>query len=236
MVPTRRRLLGVVGLLAVGAGCGSTDTETATVGEDDTPAGPDAGQLTDPPTLVVRGEPDDDRPPITLSEGGEPAEFDRRRGTVDSEVVADRETAATVATTAAADDDAVRSFLDATDFDSESVYVQTLQVLACYDVTLCSIGWSTGSVNTEYGRRLKPYTEACPADTRVFETRLIRLPGRIGRVSSLSTSLSGGSCRGSRRDGDGERDATDEERDATDGESDSDTDTATTAESTTEGA
>lgn len=252
MVPTRRGLLGVVGFLAVGAGCGSTDTETATVAEDDPPTGDDAGQLTDPPTLVVRGEPDDDRAPVAVSEDGEPSGVRRGSRYIDSEVIADREAAAAVATTAAADDDAVRSFLDATDFDRESVYLQTLRVLACYDVELCSIGWSTDGVDTDYGRRLKPYTEACPADTRVFETRLIRLPARIDDANSFSTSLGGGSCGGSRHDDDSEGDGGeggDSEGDDGEGgdgeggdgegdggEGDSDTATATTTDPATEGA
>ena len=201
MVPTRRGLLGVVGVLAVGAGCGGIDTgtrtETGTVAAGGEPPG-DAGdsRLTDPATVVVRGDPGDDRPPVALpEEDGRPSRFDRPGMDVVSDVIADRETAASVETTAAADDEAVRSFLADTDFTDESVYLQTLRVLACYDVELCSISWTTGEVETDYGRRLKPYTESCPADTRVFETRLIRVPGRIGDANAFSTSLGGSSCR-----------------------------------------
>lgn len=222
MVPTRRGLLGVVGLLAVGAGCGGIDTdastETGTVAAGgEPPGGAGAGRLTDPATVVVRGDPGDDRPPVVVPESGRLSEFQRDGRMVESEVIADGETAASVETTAAADDETVRSFLADTEFADESVYLQTLRVSACYEVELCSISWTAGEVETDYGRRLKPYTEPCPADTRVFETRLVRVPGRIGDANAFSTSLGGGSCRPPER----------RERDDTDGERADDNETAT---------
>ena len=198
--PTRRSLLGAVGLLAATAGCGGRgrrdDTATPTVAadpdrtiENSTESG---GEI--PPTLRLRGG--EEVPPIRR-----PSDERRRRRPLDDHDwdvhswVLDRE--ATESLRVASDGrEAVQSFLADTDFETETVYVQSMRVSACHTVTLCSVSWAGDGVETDYGRRLKPHTAACEADSRVYESRLIRIPAKIDDGGGYSTSLGGNACRG----------------------------------------
>jgi hypothetical protein len=90
-----------------------------------------------------------------------------------------------------------QSFLDETDFDGQTVYVQTRQVQECYRLKLCSVAWHPDEIETDYTRILRPYDERCAADDTVFESRLIRLPAALDEnsVNSFSTSIGGsGRC------------------------------------------
>ena len=232
MVPHRRRLLGAVGLIVASAGCGSRGqrdrTPTPTVADNPDQAVETGSVSGDdvPPTLRLRGGTD--APPVRRP----PSErrrrpFDDRGWDVDSWLL-DRENADTVRV-APDGRETVREFLAATDFETETVYVQSMQVLSCFTVTLCSVSWGSDEVKTDYGRHLKPYTAACEADTRVYESRLIRIPAEI-ESGSYSTSLGGNACRGVDRRGDGGSESDDTE--SGDGRTDSGTATTETATQT----
>lgn len=201
--PTRRGLLGAVGLLAATAGCGSSgrrdDTSTPTVAADPDRTVDSRSESGDglPPTLRLRGG--EDVPPIRRppDEQRRPRPFDSRDLDVHSWII---DSEATETLRVAPDGrEAVQSFLADTDFETETVYVQSMRVSACHTVTLCSVSWAGDGVDTDYGRRLKPYTAACEADTRVYESRLIRIPAKIDG-GSYSTSLRGSACRDARRE------------------------------------
>jgi len=208
--PTRRGLLGAVGLLVATAGCGGDgrrdDTPTPTVAADpertvetDTDSGDGV-----PPTLRLQGG--EDTPPVRRSPDG------RRRRPVDSDDwnldswLLDRAATETLRV-APGGREAVQSFLADTDFETETVYVQSMRTSTCHTVTLCSVSWGGDGIETEYGRQLKPYTAACEADTRVYESRLIRIPTEIDDGGSYSTSLRGDACRDVRREQSGEHHA-----------------------------
>ncbi len=219
MVP-RRRLLGAVGLLVATAGCGTDRqrdrTPTPTVAADPDRAVETGSVSRDdvPPTLRLRGGTD--APPVRRppSKQRRHRPFDGRDWDVHSWTL-DRENADAVRVVPDGRE-TVEAFLAATDFETETVYVQSMRVLSCYTVTLCSVSWSGDETEIGYGRKLKPYTAACEADTRVYESRLIRIPATVEGVGG-STSLGGSACRGVElREGGGDESDDDE---STDGES-----------------
>jgi hypothetical protein len=92
--------------------------------------------------------------------------------------------------------EAVRAFVDDTDFDEACVYVDQREVQACYRLDLCGASWSSTDVDLEYGRVPLPYTYACEADAKVTEARFIRLPDPLSDedVNSMGSSTGGGAC------------------------------------------
>ncbi len=219
MVP-RRRLLGAVGLLVATAGCGTDRqrdrTPTPTVAADPDRAVETGSVSRDdvPPTLRLRGGTD--APPVRRppSKQRRHRPFDGRDWDVHSWTL-DRENADAVRVVPDGRE-TVEAFLAATDFETETVYVQSMRVLSCYTVTLCSVSWGGDGIEIGYGRKLKPYTAACEADTRVYESRLIRIPATVEGVGG-STSLGGSACRGVElREGGGDESMDGE---STDGES-----------------
>lgn len=209
MVPSTRRafLHGATGIAAVLSGCGElttgqrsrtrTATEAAVRNRDD----PDSTGSVDVARFRTGGE----RPPIWLAEssGGAdgrptPREDDR---VWESEVISTAEKAERVATDGV-DEARVTEFLGDTNFDTGSVYLETIRVEACFRLILCDVGWSTDEFSTDYARQLRPYDEQCAVDTWVYEVRLIRIPASFppDEPTGHSTSIGGG-CRGESVDG-----------------------------------
>lgn len=204
MVPTTRRALlqGATGLTAALAGCsgllnGSADSSrtASPTSTDNVPAG---GSTTDPETLLLRV--DTDSPPIwtapsdskhgkSLPGTGD----DRWRDSivVDEDSLADR-----IKVHDTVDRDRVESFLDATSFDEETIYIEMGAVEACFRLDLCQVRWTATKVSTDYTRRVRPYYDRCAADEYVVEARLIRIPEAIDAndVTTYSSSIGTGEC------------------------------------------
>ncbi|WP_338739715.1 hypothetical protein [Haloplanus salilacus] len=211
--PTRRALLhGAAGLAAGFAGCsglldGSAES-TRTAPRGGSNGRPESGSVTDPETLLLRLATD--RPPIWLAtsnseDSGRPAASERDRWrefiVVDDTARADRlDVADTV------DRDQVESFLAATDFAGETVYVEMGAVEECFRLDLCYIGWTPTEISTDYTRQLRPYTERCEADELVVEARLVRIPDAIeaADLNSYSSSIGSGVCDRRRGHAEGE--------------------------------
>lgn len=211
--PTRRALLhGAAGLSAGFAGCsglldGSAES-TRTAPRDGSNGDPPSGSVTDPETLLLRLATD--RPPIWLAtsdreDSDRPSAKERDRWrefvVVDDTARADRlDVADTV------DRQRVESFLAATDFAGETVYVEMGVVEDCFRLDLCRISWTPTEISTDYARRLRPYTERCGVDTSVIEARLIRIPDAVeaADVNSYSSSIGSGVCDRRRGHAEGE--------------------------------
>jgi hypothetical protein len=204
MVPrTRRHLLQVAAVTVAGlAGCSqftsgsgqSSSSSTQTHGETD-PAGT---VLTDPPMLVLRSE--SDRPAIQFSSANDATDTppgDRQarpnsHGVIDSTTQSQRLSIAD-----GVDRESVSAFMRTTNFDTETVFLESVPVEECYRLQLCRIGWQSSEIRTDYTRVLRPYDEACAVDTTVYESRLVRLPTVLDAdaVRSFRTSVSGsGRC------------------------------------------
>ncbi|SFS12167.1 hypothetical protein SAMN05216559_4029 [Halomicrobium zhouii] len=221
MVPhTRRRFLHVAAATAGGlAGCSQfTDgsaqsTRTATEGARPDP--PASNTATDPPTLLVRA--DTAWPPVRVDdpdrESPETPERDHVSGRITNEVIgsqsrADRLTVADGVTAGGEETDtdgeggadaaeAVSAFVAETDFETESLYLQSTRVRECFRLALCHVSWGSDSIDTDYTQQLRSYDERCEADAHVFESRLIRLPVALDEesVNSYSTGIGGsGRC------------------------------------------
>jgi len=204
MVPHTRRtfLHGAVGLSTLLAGCsglfGESVESTDTPARDGDGTEPASGSVTDPETLALRVATD--RPPIWLAESGDATDgrptatgrdHVREHIVVDEPARADR-----ISVSDAVDRESVASFLGATDFDTETVYVELAEIEACFRLDLCHVGWTATRISTDYTRRTRPYTDRCEADELVFEARLVRIPDAIDaeEVHSYSSSIGTGAC------------------------------------------
>lgn len=195
---TRRGLLaGATGLVAVLAGCeglAGSSSETANVSEGVIGSGDDS--MIDPERLQLRV--DTDRPPVWLDGegGGRPTVRDDQRHfeslVIDSSSRADR-----IRVADGTDRDSIDDFLAATEFDSQTIYIETIRIEECFRLQLCGVSWQPEKVSTDYTRLDRPYTERCAVDAHVFETLVIRIPETLDadRVSGHSTSIGTGGCQ-----------------------------------------
>lgn len=207
--PTRRNLLrSAAAAAAVGlAGCGRlTGEESSTrrsVSERNGTTIPGGNDEADPETVLLRTPAEE--PPIRLAtaDGEEPPTDAGRRsrsGRFRSHAIVDSRSRAEDLTVAdGADAESVSSFRSATDFETETLYLETISVEECFRLELCSISWTTDEVQTNYVRRVRPYDERCSAGAEVYESRLVRIPAGLSEseVNGYGSSVSGrGRCRG----------------------------------------
>ena len=204
--PTRRHLLQTATAVAAGlAGCGgltgeeSSSSHSASEGTGTTIS--NGNRETDPEVVLLRTG--GDSPPIRLEDGDEqPTGSDRwsRQSHRHSHAIVDsRSRAEKLFVADIPDAESVSSFLSATDFDAETLYLETIGVAECFRLELCSTSWAAGEVQTDYVRQNRPYDERCSADAEVLESRLIRTPASLDadEVNSYGSSISGrGRCHG----------------------------------------
>lgn len=227
MVPSTRRALlhGAAGLATGLAGCsglldGSVES-TRTASRDGRNGGPASGSVTDPESLLLRVATD--RPPIWLAtsnseDGGRPTASERVPWR-DSIIVDDTARADRLSVADTVDREQVESFIGATDFATETIYVEMGEVEECFRLDLCHISWTPTEISTDYTRQSRPYTERCEVDELVVEARLIRIPDALeaDNVNGYSSSVGTGACdrRRGRAEGEGGTDpSSDSESDA----------------------
>jgi hypothetical protein len=199
---TRRRVLAVAAAAAGStAGClgsesSSSESHSGTEGPGRTI--PDEQTTTDPATLFRRAEAE--RAPIHLrspdaeeSNDDEPTDRGRHLQTV---LVGSASKADRLVVGSDDSNEELASFVSSTNFDTESLYLETKQIEACFRLSLCYITWQDG-IRTAYSREIRPYDELCSVDTKALESRLIRLPVALdeGSINSYGSSVGGGRCR-----------------------------------------
>jgi len=212
--PTRRRLLAATASLFCGtalAGCGGSSSASGSAREGPNAEPPDDA-LVDPPHVTLRSG--DLQPLVRSGTPTETADADAsaagsREPEIDSwahHLVASDEAAAALTVADVDGADEAREFLDATDFGSETVYVERHLVGECYLQELCWVRWTDSAIETDYARVLRDADVACEADARDVVTKLIRLPAALDpdSVSSYSSGSGGGRCRGPARGDRGE--------------------------------
>lgn len=187
MSPTRRALLrsaalGVVGALAGCSGGRDPDAESARR---------DVSGIDSDPTVLKPRNPGGES---VLLDGSEATDEDEP-ARIGRELVTSAERAAELLVAERVDDadrERVRSFLDETDYDAETVYVARAGVESCQRLVVRSVSWDPGHVEYEYCHELRPPDEACEADTRVVLALLFRLPvvldGPITRTGASGRS------------------------------------------------
>lgn len=203
---TRRGIVftasGLVGSLA---GCSAFQGEDshsshAVAGSNGTPAWAD-NVLKEPGILTLRS--DGDRAPIKLEASedsdDEPSRPHREDLVLNHTIIDSAAAGEQLVSTVDEDADSVSDFLSRTDFDAESLYLETSHVPDCFRLRLCRIAWSSERVKTDYTRVLRDYDEHCSADRRVYESRLITIPAPLDAdsVSGYGSSVTAsGTCSG----------------------------------------
>ena len=156
--------------------------------------------LVDPPRVTLRGsgmEPNvvSETPTETASSDDDQSDRDRIDDWAHYLVSnAEDASALTFADVDGAAD--ARSFLDATDFSSQTIYVERHLVDECFRQRLCWARWTENNIETDYARILRDADVACEANAQVAVTYLIRLPVTLepGQINSYSSGSGGGPC------------------------------------------
>jgi len=217
---TRRQVLAAAAVATGGmAGCLGSETsvsrsESSTEGPGRTV--PDEQATTEPPLLFRRS--DTEQPPIRLADTGEregDSEADDegvgdhghhpQYSVIDSASMADRLVDNTTETSGEKTD--LAEFVSSTEFDTETLYLETRQVEQCFRLSLCYISWQDNEIRTDYGRLLRPYDERCSVDTTAFESRLFRLPIALDadEINGYGSSTSSSRCHLAERRATGNR-------------------------------
>jgi hypothetical protein len=201
MVPlTRRRLLhAAVALLAGTAGCNGSQSSSVTGTAVAGPAGRPSDAVV--PEHCSLRTPADAPPVWLLSEGdGETStssatpRLSRAQGFVASTDAAERLGFADVDGAAAA-----RRFVSNTDFDSETLLLETRTVDACRTLSLCHVSWTDSSIDTAYGSTYRDADVDCDADGSDSVSTLIRIPEALDPDAIRSRGSSWGSSGCDRR-------------------------------------
>lgn len=214
---TRRQFLAVTAVATGGvAGCLGSESSTSRSGsatEGPGRAVPDEQATTDPPMLFRRT--DANQPPIRLAENGDDEgdsrsrmdEYHPQTALVDAASLAEQLVDDAPDSGDSDDDTDLASFVSETDFDAETLYLETRQVEQCFRLSLCYISWQDNEIRTDYGRVVRPYDEQCTADANAFESRLFRLPVALDadEITGYGSSTSSSRCHLAERRASGNR-------------------------------
>ncbi|SFG91287.1 hypothetical protein SAMN04488063_3266 [Halopelagius inordinatus] len=173
---TRRRALrGVVGSLAFLAGCSGEDSNGGASAWPTT-SRPNAETVTDPDAAVVRLSGEES----AVWREAEGTDENPRRTRLGNEFLTDARAADSLSFAADAENVAeARSFLDSTDYDAETVYVEQTAVGECFRRELCSVRWTDTEIRTRYARRFRDVDASCETDARDTVAWFIRVPDTI---------------------------------------------------------
>jgi hypothetical protein len=192
MSPTRRALLGSVPLVAL-AGCLGVETRDEGSGS---PRRRVSGTDTDPTVLKARN-PDGEAVLLDGADVGDEGADDP--APIGRELVTTEDRAAELSVAEGvsdADRSRIRSFLEETDYDAETVYASRAGVRSCYRLRIESVSWEPRRVEYEYCRELRPPDAACEAGERVALALLFRLPAALDPELTGSGSSGRSPCRG----------------------------------------
>ena len=217
---TRRQVLAVAAVATGGvAGCLGSESSVSRSGSSTEGPGrtvSDEQATTDPQLLFRRTSAD--QPPIRLAENDEDEDDSEaddewvgdhghhpQYSVIDSASMADRLVDNTTETSGEKTD--LAEFVSSTEFDTETLYLETRQVEQCFRLSLCYISWQDNEIRTDYGRLLRPYDERCSVDTTAFESRLFRLPVALDgdELNGYGSSTSSSRCHLAERRATGNR-------------------------------
>ena len=199
---TRRALLQGAAALSLGlAGCSGASSSGSTATASNRLEGENV--VRDPESVALRN-PDNtwaawrtDEAPIATAST---ADGDRRIADAEEGLIADAETAADLRFADVDGVDAARTFVDGTDFATETLVLDTSRVPECYRLDLCGVTWSATDYHTYYGRVLRPVDVACRTDTWDRITHLIRIPAVLDptEIRGRGRGTAGDGCSGFR--------------------------------------
>jgi hypothetical protein len=92
--------------------------------------------------------------------------------------------------------DEARVFLDGTDYDAATVYVERRTVQRCFTLELCHVRWTEDDIDTSYSRRYRDADVACETDAEDTIATLIRIPEAFdpSGISGYGSSYGSGTC------------------------------------------
>ncbi|MFC4541661.1 hypothetical protein ACFO5R_06950 [Halosolutus amylolyticus] len=189
----RRRLLAAGGCLsAVLAGCAGLG-ESETTAEHTAADGGTAMPSDEYDALTLRSD-DDEYFVVTGEDSPNERDDDRSRSSrYDVAFVVTDDEAADVRIDSD-DADAARSFLEATDFETESVVIEQRPIDDCYRRHLLSVQARPDEFRTQYCRSLKSPTTPCEADLTVMEAIFVRVQQAYDDSPSSRASGESASC------------------------------------------
>lgn len=185
---TRRQVLAGAAALFTGfAGCNSSPSSG-----DTTPT--PSRRRTDPPVVIVRNTTNEMIIRSSSSGTSGEDEADGISGTGSGLIVSPSDMA-DLSFTAIDGIDNAKRFIRNTDFSTETIIYQQVDIEECYTLDLCSVSWSSTEYEIEFGQSLRPANASCAADTMVKAAAFIRIPTALNpdQITGSSTST-GGQC------------------------------------------
>ncbi|MFC7047010.1 hypothetical protein ACFQH6_17855 [Halobacteriaceae archaeon GCM10025711] len=188
-ITRRRALQAATPLLAALAGCSGSSSRT----HSEPPERPDNYDL-DPEYVVLRNR-SLERTAWLEPDGTTTGTTDERPPPGRSNLVADPETADRLTFADVDGVEAAREFVAATDFSTETLYVERSRVGECFENRLCYVTWSASEIDTQYGRYYRDADVACTTENEDWLVHVIRIPDAL-RPQSVRSHGSGWSSRG----------------------------------------
>lgn len=190
MVPATRRALlaGAVAAVAGLAGCSGSSSSSSSA----PPTDPENVEA-EPVSVGLRHT--ENAPVAWLGEMPTPTD-DRPLPGHESDLIASSETAADLGFADVDGVDAMRSFVQTTDFERETLLLERHRIGECYELGICAVTWSASSYHTYWTQTLRPADAACRADAHDRVATLIRIPATIdpSQLTGAGARMSRGSC------------------------------------------
>jgi len=187
---TRRRVLSGASALLVGfAGCSGESSSSSSVPPEEV-----GNVAVDPESYSLRNP--NDGPVVWTGERPTPRDDEDRSHYRHYTFVTGPDDAAGVSFANGPGVDGARAFLDETDYDAATVYVEQWRVQECFAPELCYVRWSTDNIDTSYARHYRDADVACEADAEDTIATLIRIPAAFdpSEISSYGSSYGSGTC------------------------------------------
>jgi len=188
MSPKRRYFL--TGLLSIGglSGCLHTNQRederqtdsTDTTGADDDPTvlqsrlsegEPVVTDTTNESTTPIRSE--------VITDSAQPDELSIAPGVSDN------------------DRDEIRTFLEETEYTTDTVFITHSRIRSCYRYQIQSISWDETEIRYRYCRELRPPEATCQTETWDSIGLLFRIPAALSSAASLRGTRGSSPCRDS---------------------------------------
>ncbi|QLC34824.1 hypothetical protein EFA46_011205 (plasmid) [Halarchaeum sp. CBA1220] len=189
---TRRRFLASAAAAGLGALAGCNGSSSSSESAPDRSLS--GTTLADPDTVTLRASGNGllawVRPRDATTTTESPPRYAGRP------LIATDETAERVRFADGVEASAARDFLDATDYGSETVYLEHRSVGACHRLELCYVNWTATSIDIDYGSYYRDASDACEADADDVTAWFIRIPDALepDAVTSHGSSWSSRGC------------------------------------------
>jgi hypothetical protein len=188
-ITRRRALSGAAALLTGFAGCSGESSSSSSYPPEDVD-----NVAVDPESYSLRNP--NDEPTVWTGKRPTPREDERRTHYRHHTFVTSLDEAAGVSFADVPGVDEARAFLDETDYDAATVYVEQWRVQECFAPELCYVQWSESDVETSYTRRYRDADVACETDAEDAIATLIRIPEAFdpSDINGYGSSYGSGTC------------------------------------------